>query len=297
MLLLLVTSLPSWATEKKEPLFVVGSTTVSKLIEASAALYQTNHDTQIISRPTGSGKGVIAIGEGVSDIGLISRYLTENEINNWPLIQQITIGQDAIVFLAHQSNPIVNITSSEVADIYTGKTLYWKDILKSAPGKITPFSKGQGHGTLDSFLVYFGLISNGMTDGNSLVFRRSGLNQLFGTTRIATFKQVNQAVGNVSRTPWALAFESLGAFTVFQERTNAKKVKMIALDGVRPMENGKFNPRYGLVRPLNLLVSASSSEIAKSYVRFLLSKEGQGLLEQFNYVPMSEAYLNNVVIN
>lgn len=284
------------SAQNNEPLFVVGSTTVSKLVEASAPAFLEKHEVQLLSRPTGSKKGVVAIGEGVSDIGLISRYMTEEEINRWPLVQQITVGQDAIVLATHGDNQVNNITSEQVIDIYTGKLKNWRDIQAGSTGKIRAYSKGVGHGTHDSFLMYFALSSNNLPQSNSVVFRRKGVNSLFGTSQVPTFNQVNQALGLVSRTPGAIAYESLGALNVFGEKMNSNKVKLLTLDGVPPLIDEEFNHEYSLVRPLNLLLTPDSTDAARDYVRFLLTPQGQDLLAQFNYIRMSLDYLESVTV-
>ena len=64
------------ALAQEESLFVVGSTSFSKLIEETASVFKETTGISLLSRPTGSSKGVVAIGESVSDVGVISRYMT-----------------------------------------------------------------------------------------------------------------------------------------------------------------------------------------------------------------------------
>lgn len=290
---------PLSAEESPQPLFVAGSTSVSKLIEATSEPFSQRFGNEIYSRPLGSTKGVIAISNGVSEIGLISRYLTEQEIRQNPTIQQITIDQDAIVMLVHSSNPLVNITSIQVQDVYAGNITEWRDLMEGLPGKIHPLAKAMGHGTLDSFNSYFDLDVTQVAGIPKLKFKKVGINHPFNPIGFPVYDQINQAVGSVSRTPDSLAFESLGALTVLMladEFGKVGNVKSLALDGVLPIENGTLNVQYPLRRPLNLLLPLYSSETAKNYVKFILSKEGQQLLSQFNYIPMPDAHIKNTVI-
>ncbi len=94
-------SLFSWSSHSHylddNTLFIVGSTSVAQLIEVTEEPFYQQDNIKVIVRPIGSDKGIISVAEGVSNIAVISRFLTSDEMKKWPHLQQITIAQDAIV--------------------------------------------------------------------------------------------------------------------------------------------------------------------------------------------------------
>ena len=107
-------------------IFVVGSTSLAKFIDITKPAFNSTHNNNILVRPIGSNKGIVSIAEGVSDLGIISRFLTAEEQKKWPNLKQITIGQDLIVFLVNRNNPINQLTKKEIKQIYTGEKGYWQ---------------------------------------------------------------------------------------------------------------------------------------------------------------------------
>ncbi|WP_448211112.1 substrate-binding domain-containing protein [Colwellia sp. MEBiC06753] len=259
-------------------LFIVGSTSVAKLVEVTQAAFYQQTRINILLRPIGSQKGVVAIGEGVSDIGIISRYLTPQEVQKWPQLRQFTVAQDLIVFLTESSNQMSQLTKQQVVNLYTQR---------SALTSLELYSKAPQHGTLASFLEFFQLdVMSASADGSQLIFKQVGENQLYGSHTVNTFDQVNQAVANIIRHKNALAFESLGAYTVFEQNQPVHNIKLLALDEQPPLIRNKINPLYPFKRPLNFLITPTASLAAKRYIEFLLSDQGQQLLSQYNFVPL-----------
>lgn len=266
-------------------LFVVGSSSISKVIDSTRKIYFEKTGINILVRPIGSDKGVISIAEDVSDIGIISRYLTDAELAKWPNLQQHTIGQDAIVFLTHQSNPVNNISYAQVQSVYTGKTSNWQALSPEINADITLFSKAQEHGTLQSFTSFFSL--NALkANSATLRFKLNGINNLYGQNTARVYRQINQAVGWVSRTKNAIAFESLAAYTAFGDENKNAQVKLIAYENESALINNKINYDYQLKRPLNIVTRTSYSQEIKDYIAWLMSKEGQEILAKNAVIPI-----------
>lgn len=267
-------------------LFVVGSSSLSKVIDSTRKTYFERTGINILVRPIGSDKGVVAIAEDVSDIGIISRYLTESEIKKWPNLQQHTIGQDAIIFLTHDKNPVTNINHEQVQNIYIGNISNWTELSVNYDSGITLFAKALEHGTLQSFLSYFGLNAF-KADSSSLRFKLNGINNLYGQKTARVYRQINQAVGWVSRTENAIAFESLAAFTAFGDENKNAQVKLIAYESEKPLINNQINKNYQLKRPLNIVTRSSYSKEIKDYIAWLMSKEGQQILAKNAVIPVN----------
>lgn len=285
--------------EADQSLFVVGSTTVSEVIDLLSKAYFEQTGRQLLVRPIGSDKGIISVVENVSDIGIISRFLTTDELRRWPDLLQITIGQDAVVFFVHQDNQLTSISEEQVQAFYSGQQNIWPS---SAFGQRMPLmlmAKNLGHGTHDAFLNYFRLASSVAATGkprpdgkaaNSLKFRRNEISSLFSAQTVTGFDFVSQAVGTVARNPNALAFDSLGSLTSFRKAQPKYAFKVLALNEVLPIQNGQANPAYPFRRPLNLLVRQPLTAATQALVDFALSSSGQQILQQNGFIALDSPH-------
>ena len=74
---------------------------------------------------TGSGAGIEAALSGACDIGLSSRELKESEMQKgaWGHLAAL----DGIALVVHPSNPVTALSSSQIADIFSGRITNWRD--------------------------------------------------------------------------------------------------------------------------------------------------------------------------
>ena len=72
---------------------------------------------------TGSGAGIEAALSGACDIGLSSRELKESEMEKgaWDHLAAL----DGIALVVHPSNPVTALSSSQIADIFSGRITNW----------------------------------------------------------------------------------------------------------------------------------------------------------------------------
>lgn len=61
-------------------------------------------------------------------------------------------------------------------------------------------------------------------------------------------------------------------------------LKVLSVDGVFPDQRTMRNKTYWLVRPLLLLTGPLTQPLAKTYIDFALSPEGQALVEADGWV-------------
>jgi ABC-type phosphate transport system substrate-binding protein len=278
------------------PLFIVGSTSATPLMEASSEAFgqfinqEDDLNPALVIRPLGSTKGVESIVDNDSDIGITSRYLTREELDQWPHLRQITIAQDALVFLVNTENPIDDLSHQDISDIYVGSKKLWSDL--GAPegqlDKIRPMAKSIGHGTFHAFTSLFDL--EYMIEANSgfLYLKKAGVNQLFNQRPVRTFTRFNQAMGVVNRQKSSIAFESFAVMQQYSKHRGIEKVKAIAVDGVFPSIKAVREQNYPWVRPVNLIINSKrKNKKIDRYVEFMLSKAGQKIIKQQGYIPLS----------
>ena len=97
--------------------------------------------------PKGSGAGISAVQAGRADIGLSSRALKDQEKQ---ALVGTDIAYDGIVLVVNKANPLSDITSEQVNDLYTGKIQNQKEV-GGADAPVVLIGREAGSGTRDGF--------------------------------------------------------------------------------------------------------------------------------------------------
>ena len=105
---------------------VAGSSSVSPVMEKLAEAYmKLNGNVKIEIQTSDSTTGMTSAMDGVCDIGMASRELKDEEAAQ--LTPQV-IALDGIAVIVNKENPITELTSEDVLNIYTGVTTDWSEI-------------------------------------------------------------------------------------------------------------------------------------------------------------------------
>lgn len=100
-----------------------GSTSCEKPMEKMKEAYQTlNPDVTIEINYSGSGAGIQDVLAQKVDIAMASRDLTEEEAET---LVPVIFAHDGIAVIVNKDNPISEITSQQITDIFTGTSRTW----------------------------------------------------------------------------------------------------------------------------------------------------------------------------
>ena len=98
-----------------ETVSVVGSSSVSPIMEVLGETYAKSKDVTIEVQGPGSSAGVRAAHDGSSDLGMSSRNLKSSEkADN---IKEVVIARDGIAVVVHNNNPVSDLSKEEVSKI------------------------------------------------------------------------------------------------------------------------------------------------------------------------------------
>ena len=115
------------ASGKSGKVTVAGSSSVTPVMEKLAEAYKAlNSDVTVEVQQSDSTTGVTSALEGVCDIGMASRELKEEETAKGA--QGQVIAMDGIAVVVNNDNPVDDLTSEQVKDIYVGDTTDWSDL-------------------------------------------------------------------------------------------------------------------------------------------------------------------------
>ncbi|HAN44061.1 MAG TPA: phosphate ABC transporter substrate-binding protein, partial [Ruminococcaceae bacterium] len=139
----------SSTTALKGTIKASGSTSVEKLAKAFGEAFSAkNKNVTVEVQGGGSGAAVTDVKNGVSEIGSLSRALKDTEKAEGFKEYQIAI--DGIAVIVNPKNTVKDLTTEQIAKIFTGEITNWKDV-GGPDAAIVPIGREAGSGTRDGF--------------------------------------------------------------------------------------------------------------------------------------------------
>lgn len=231
---------------------ISGSTSVGPLMEKIQEKYEEeNNNVTLEIQQNGSGAGIKDVISGISEIGMSSRELKDEEKTS---VQGTTVAYDGIALLVNTENPVSNISLEDVKKIYTGEITNWKE-LGGDDSPIVVVSREEGSGTRDAFQEIVGYKSEELT-------------------KDATISDGSGAV----KTTVAGNKNAIG-FASFEYIDNT--VKALSVNDIEPTAENVKAGDYKISRPFILVTKEDSlTENGQKLIDFVLSTEGQQIVEE-----------------
>jgi phosphate transport system substrate-binding protein len=252
---------------------IKGSDTMVNLGQAWAQIFkQQNPLVNLSVTGGGTGTGFAALVNKTTDIAQASREIkpeeeaaaTKNGVD--PVATKVAL--DGIAVVVNSANPVAKLTFKQLSDIYTGKVTDWKSV-GGKPGKIVLLSRESNSGTYSFFLEK--VIQS---QGKSLKYSASAL--LLPSTQAI--------VDEVAKNPAAIGYVGLGYLSA--------KVKDVPVSkdatspALRPSIATVRDGSYPISRPLYVYTNGQPAGVTRAFVDFLLSKQGQDIVKQMDFVPL-----------
>lgn len=239
-------------------LCVAGSTSVQPFAEKLAEEYMHHHPRVFIDvQGGGSSAGIYAARQGAADLGASSRELVPQEKD----LIEVPIAYDGIAVIVHKQNPLTNLRVEQIRLIFQGKITDWA-AFGLTPHPIHVITREEGSGTRNAF--------------EELVMGKDA-----EITPIALVQDSNGSVREiVANDPYALGYISMGLVD--------PRVKALAVDGVTPTREHVKDRSYKLVRRFLLVARDLRPGACQSFVNFILSAQGQSLLEAEGLVGVED---------
>jgi len=262
-LMMVCTLAPSFYAQK-----IKGSDTVLPLAQKEAEVFGKKFGKSITVIGGGSGVGIAALLEGTTDIAMSSRPMKFDEKVKFQesgksLVTKI-IAYDALAVIVHPSNPVSKLTRAQIESIFTGKVTNWKQV-GGADLKITPYSRESSSGTYEFFKEHI-------------------LKNKNYVSSILSMPATGAIVQSVSQTKGAIAYIGLA---YLEKGTEALSVSFDGKTYIIPSELTAKNKTYPVIRPLFFYMDKKAEVKSKPFVDFIMSAEGQKIVEQVGYVPVN----------
>ena len=147
-------------------------------------------------------------------------------------------------------------------------------IVSAASGDITVVSREDGSGTRGAFVELFGIEEE--KDGEKVDMT---------TDEASVTNSTSVMMTTVAGDENAIGYISLGSLD--------DTVKAVKIDGVEATVDNVSNDSYKIARPFNILTSDKESDAAKDFVNYIMSSDGQDIIEKEGYIKVddkAEAY-------
>ncbi len=177
------------------------------------------------------------------------------------------VAWDAVVAIVHKDNPVDSLSFEQLQDIITGKLTDWGAI-------------GGPNGIPIIFYAREGKISGVGHMARMLLF--------FDAEQTFEAKQRYKSSGPLEKAIesnsglWAIGLSGVSS-------AKRRKVKILRIDGVYPSKPNILSGDYpALYRPLYLFTSNPPKGLAKQFIEFALSPEGQRVISDAGTVNLAE---------
>jgi phosphate transport system substrate-binding protein len=171
------------------------------------------------------------------------------------------IANDAIVMIVNSQNSIDQLTLGQIRGIYNGTYTNWNQV-GGADQAIVVVGRDSASGTREYFVEY--------------VMKKENV-----TKKPEEFNSNGGVQQKVSQTPGAVGYVGLGFGAGVRELT-------LNVDGtpVAPTLDNITTKAYPIVRPLYMLTKGEPSGLAKEYLDFIKSAEGQEVVASADFIPV-----------
>ena len=236
---------------------LAGSTSMEKLCEAmSESFMEKNPGVTVTVEYTGSGAGLESLAAGSVDIGNASRGLKDEEKASGEVENIVAI--DGIAVITNKSCSIKDVTSKDLAKIYSGEITDWAE-LGGEEQPIIVIGREAGSGTRDAF------------------------EELLEVKDVCAYAQELDSTGavlaKVGTTPGAIGYVSLDVVD--------DTVSELKIDGVEPTEEEILAGNYMLQRPFVMATKGEISEqneLVQTWFNYINSDDGKEVIKQVGLI-------------
>ena len=182
-------------------------------------------------------------------------------------LRLIPIGREAFVFFVNRKNRVEGLTTQQIQDIYSGVTTNWKD-LGGRNEKIKGFQRPEGSGSQTMLQK--------LMEGKKLVTPpkediAGGMGDII--TKTADYRNFRNAIG------YSFLFYAT-------QMVSNDQIRLLKVDGVYPDRTTIKNGEYPLASDFYAVVADSKNPNIEKFIIWILSPQGQSLVEKTGYTPL-----------
>ncbi|MCC3867503.1 phosphate ABC transporter substrate-binding protein [Terrisporobacter mayombei] len=269
-------------SKNKSQIMFIGSSTLApvmskislEFIESYGTWNKVNKDfsednIEIYVSAGGSGQGVQAVIDKTANFGMVARKVKDEEKEKIENEKEYQVGIDALTIAVNPKNPILkvkdNLTSEEIAKIFSGEYKTWEDVDSSLP---------------DKEIV---VVTRDIGGGAHEVFQKA----IMGDTKVKAdaiqAASMGALVSKVIENEYAIGYASYGV-----ANQNEGKISKLKVDGVEANAKNILSGDYKIQRPLLILGSGDPTAEQQAFIDYVLGTDGQAIVEELGFIPMNK---------
>lgn len=233
---------------------VAGSTAFQPFAEKLGEQFMEKHPgVDIAVQGGGSALGIQAARSGAAQIGMADLVKLPPEADE---LTSVVVARDGIALIVHSENTIRGLTLDQVRAVFNGTIRNWKEV-GGADRPIRIISREAGSGT------------------------RSSFEQIVGDIRLAREALVQDSNGTIRET----VANDAAAIGYLSHGLLNERVKAVRVDDVECTAAEIIAGRYKLVRPVFFLTRGPPAGVAREFLAYILSAEGQETIRKDGLLP------------
>lgn len=254
------------AAAAQQEVIISGSTTVLPVMQKAGEAFMAAHpDINLAISGGGSGNGIKALNEGLCDIAMSSRDIKDSEVEQGkakgvtPVRTSVAV--DALVPVVHPGNPVKELSSEQLRDIYAGKITNWK-AMGGADENIVVVSRDTSSGTYETWIEL--IMKSEKVAASALLQASNGA--------------VVQAVAKNRRAIGYIGFGYLNS-----------SLKKLDVNGVEATAATALSKQWPIARELYIFTNGEPSGAGKKLVDFLVDpQKGQKAVAEVGFIPLQK---------
>ena len=229
-----------------------------------ARAYEQKTGVKILLEGGGATRGIRDTATLKIDIGGSCRMSLPDHNRTELYASLHPVAWDALAIIVHKSNPINNLTTTQIKSIYSGKITNWRQL----GGRDMPIKLYARQGNISG--VGYAIRQYIFKDGGAQ-FKTRYLVRSSGPLEKAIEQQ-----------PSAIGITGISS-------ARKRNVKIINFDGKIPSYKNVKSGTYKLYRPLYLVTSPKPSKAVKKFISYAMSDEGRKIIRANKTVPYQDA--------
>ena len=179
------------------------------------------------------------------------------------------IAKDALTFMVNPSNPVKNLSISQLQGIYTGEITNWKEV-GGKDEEIRPYIRNRNSGSQEKFET---LVMAGLTIANFPPLQ-------VGQVMMSPYYQLEEDKQGIGFSP----------FYYYSVIVDNGSTKAIGLDGVPMTKANVKNNTYPYTTDVYAAVRSDIDRNSKAFelFEFLTTPAGQAIINESGYVPLNQ---------
>ena len=275
---------PEAVPDPKEDLFVFtrenfptldGSTSMKPLGQAVASVLLSETAEEVADlldfhRTTESFRYLM---RGESDLLLVAEpnavVFEEMERQEFSYEMQ-PIAKEALVFIVNSENPVDSLTVEQLQKIYTGEITNWSQV-GGNDVDIIPFQRNE-------------------TSGSQVLMDKlvMGDLEMMEAPKEWIPSEMDTLMEGVRGYEDSAAAIGYSVYYYAEDMRMAEGMKIISVEGIEPTDETIGSDEYPLINPYFAVISAEADENTRVLYDWLVSQDGQMVLEMQGYVPVSK---------